>query len=208
MINLGKHTMESYAHILNTNKSILKLNPLIEKLGYRFLWIDASEFERNFSDILSIPKSNKRPLTIIIGREQHGISHELHNALVHTSTFGQMFMHMEYPGIILLKSIDDFNITGDLDDFLIEHTSFSVFYSFVSNLLLQLRLYKVGEIRCSQLFHMTSISRQISLRKTEISIGSRGDYILSDDDVKSLSKNFQANYKTNSLTELAIKNFP
>lgn len=43
MINLGKHIMESYAHILNTNKSILKLNPLVKKLGYRFLWIDASE---------------------------------------------------------------------------------------------------------------------------------------------------------------------
>jgi hypothetical protein len=137
-------------------------------LGILLFGVDASEFERDFSDILSIPKSDRRLLTIIIGSEQHGISHELHNALVHSSTFGPMFMHMEFPGIILLKKIEDFKIAGDTDDFLLEHSALSIFYFFVSNLLLQLRLYKNGEIRCSQIFHMTSVSRQVSSRKTEI----------------------------------------
>lgn len=207
MLSLGEHVIESYAHILNADKSILKLNPTIEKFGYHFLWIDASELEKNFSDILSVPKSNQRLLTIIIGREQHEISHELHNALVHSSTFGQKFMHMEYPGIILLKRVAEFKIADEISDFLIEHNEFKSFYSFVSDLLLQLRLYKIGEIRCSQLFHMTSVSRQISLRKTEISIGSYGDFSISDEDAEKLSSSLKINYESNSLTELAIKNF-
>src|SRR6187402_2255052 len=108
MLNLGEHTLESYAHILNVDRTILKLNPAIEKFGYKFIWIDASEFEKNFSEILYVPKSDDRPLTIMIGREYKGISHELHNALVHTQILGPMFLHMEYPGLILLKRMADF----------------------------------------------------------------------------------------------------
>jgi len=207
MVSLGEHVIESYAHIINTDRSILKLNSIIEKFGYQFLWIDASEFERNFSDILSIQKNDQRLLTIMIGREHHGISHELHNALIHTPVFGQMFMHMEFPGIILIKKMETFKITNDTDDPLIEHEALIGFSTFVSDLLLQLRLYKIGEIRCSQLFQMTSVSRQISLRKTGISIGSAGDFSISDKDVEALSSILTVTYKSNSLTELAIKNF-
>ncbi len=39
----------------------------------------------------------------MIGREFKRVSHELHNALMHTKTLGQMFLHMEYPEIILLR---------------------------------------------------------------------------------------------------------
>ena len=53
MINSREHIIESYAHILNADRSILKLNPALKKLGYCFLCVDASEFEN-------------RPLTIII----------------------------------------------------------------------------------------------------------------------------------------------
>lgn len=207
MVGLGEHIIESYAHIVNADRSILKLNPTIEKFGYSFIWVDATEFEKNFSDIVSIPKSDKRLLTIIIGRDQHGISHELHNALVHNATFGQMFMHMEFPGLLLLKKNATFKITGGTGDFIIEHKEFTSFYSFVSDLILQLRLYKIGEIRCSQFFHMTSVTRDISLRKTELSSGSRGDFTISDEEAEKLSGSLKIKYESNELTELAIKNF-
>ncbi|KIA99245.1 hypothetical protein OA93_06350 [Flavobacterium sp. KMS] len=207
MVSLGEHSIESYAHIINADKTVLKLNSSIEKFGYSFIWVDATEFENNFSDIVSIPKSEERLLTIIIGREQHGISHELHNALVHNATFGQMFMHMEYPGIILLKKIDKFEIKNSTDDFLVEQKEFLSFYTFVSDLLLQLRLYKIGEVRCSQFFHITSITREISLRKTELSSGSHGDFTISDEEAEKLSISLKNKYVSNSLTELATKNF-
>lgn len=207
MLNKGKYTFESYAHILNADKSILKLNPALEKFGYKFLWINASDFEKNFSEILNVPKSNDRPLTIIIGRDQHGISHELHNALVHTPPFGQMFMLMEYPGILLLRKLADFEVIDDGMDFIVEKKEFSNFYRFTNDLLLQLRLFKIGEIRCSQFFHITSESRQISWRKTEIAIGSSGGYTLTDEEVVHLSKRLVPTYEMNALTELAIKNF-
>jgi hypothetical protein len=48
MINEGQYTIESYTHFLNADRSIVKLNPIIEKFGYKFLWVDASDFESNF----------------------------------------------------------------------------------------------------------------------------------------------------------------
>jgi hypothetical protein len=158
MLSLGEHLLESYAHILNSDKTILKLNPAVEKFGYKFLWVDASEFESNFSEIFNVPKSNDRPLTIMIGREHKGISHELHNALVHTQTLGPMFLNMEYPGIILLRKMADFKLSEEAD-FMTENKEFSNFYPFVQDLLLQLRLFKIGEIRCSQLFRISSRTR-------------------------------------------------
>ena len=207
MINKGKYTFESYAHILNADTTILKLNPTIEKFGYKFIWGDASELEMNFSEIVNVPKGSNRLLTIMIGRMHHGISHELHNALVHTPPFGQMFMHMEYPGILLLRKLTDFNVIGDYNDFMIEQREFANFYSFANDLILQLRLFKIGEIRFSQFFHITSETRQIGLRKHEIAIGSAGDFTLNDEEAERLSKKIVAKYESNILTELAIKNF-
>ncbi len=206
MLSLGGHILESYAHILNADKTILKLNPAIERFGYKFVWIDASEFEKNFSEIFNVPKDDNRPLTIMIGREHKGISHELHNALVHSQTLNPMFLHMEYPGIILLRKLADFKITSP-DDFLTEDNEFRNFYPFVQDLILQMRLFKIGEIRVAQFFHITSITRQISLRIREIEIGSRGDYTLTDKEVEQLSNKLVAKYEPNTLTELAIKNF-
>jgi len=205
LLSLGEHILESYAHILNADRTILKLNPAIEKFGYNFIWVDATEFEVNFSEIFNVPKDN-RPHTIMIGREFKGISHELHNALVHTQTLGPMFLHMEYPGIILLRKLADFKILSP-NDFLTEEDEFRKFYPFVQDLLLQLRLFKIGEIRVSQLFHITSITRQISLRKREIEIGSHGDYTLTVEEAEQLSKKIVAKYESNPLTELAAKNF-
>lgn len=206
MLSLGEHILESYAHILNADRTILKLNPIIEKFGYKFIWVDASEFEKNFSEILNVPKDNNRPLTIMIGREHKGISHELHNALVHTQTLGPMFLHMEYPGIILLRKLSDFKISSP-DDFMTEDNEYRNFYPFVQDLILQMRLFKIGEIRVSQIFHITSVTRQVSLRKREIEIGSRGDYTLADEEAVRLSEKLVAKYESNALTELAIKNF-
>jgi hypothetical protein len=207
MLSLGEHILESYAHILNVDRTILKLNPAIEKFGYKFLWIDASEFEKNFSEIFNVPKSDDRPLTIMIGREWKGISHELHNALVHTQTLGPMFLNMEYPGIILLRKLVDFKISEDTIDFLTENKEFLDFYPFIQSLLLQLRLFKIGEIRVSQIFHIASVTREISLRKREIEIGSHGDYTLTDEEARQLSEKLVAKYQSNAVTELAAKNF-
>jgi hypothetical protein len=207
MIDKGEHIIESYAHVLNADRSVLKLNPALEKHGYRFRWIDATEFETEFSEILNVPKNADRSHNNRIGREFKGISEDLRSALVHSASFGQMFMHMEYPGLMLLQKIETYQITGDFDDFIPERTSFRKFHVEVIDLLLQLRLYKIGEIRFSQLFQITSVSRQITSRKHEIAIGSFGDFKLTDEEATELSGILRAKYEYNSLTELAIKNF-
>lgn len=207
MIDKGEHIIESYAHVLNVDRSVLKLNPALEKLGYRFRWIDANEFETDFSEIVNVPKNDSRPHNNMIGREFKGISEDLRRGLVHSAPFGQMFMHMEYPGLMLLQKMETYRLTGDFNDFISEQTSFRKFHTEVTDLLLQLRLYKIGEIRFSQLFQITSVSRQITSRKHEIAIGSFGDFKLTDDEAEELSSLLSAKYECNSLTELAIKNF-
>jgi len=104
MINRGKYTFESYAIVLNADRTVLNLNPALEKLGYKFQWVNETELETDFSEIFNIPKSDDRALTIMIGREFKGISHELHNALIHTPPFGEI-IHMEFPGILLLRKL-------------------------------------------------------------------------------------------------------
>lgn len=207
MIDQGPHIIESYAHVLNADKSVLKLNPAIASFGYQFRWVDATEFETDFSEIVNVPKDDSRPHNIRIGREFKGISEDLRSALVHAASFGQMFMHMEYPGLMLLQRMETYKITGDFDDFIAEHTSFRKFHTEVSDLLLQLRLYKIGEIRFAQLFQITSVSRQITSRKHEIAIGSFGDFKLTDDEAAELCTVLSAKYEYNSLTDLAVKNF-
>lgn len=207
MVNNGEHIIESYAHVLNTDRSVLKLNPAIELFGYRFKWVDTTKFETDFSEILNIPKNNDRPRNNMIGREFQGISEDLRNALVHAAPFGQMFMHMEYPGLMLLQKIEPYRISGEFEDFLIERKSFMQFHTEVTDLLLQLRLYKIGEIRFSQLFQITSVSRQIASRKHEIAIGSFGDFKLTDEEATELCGRLSAKYECNKLTELTIKNF-
>lgn len=207
MLSLGEHTLESYAHLINVDRTILKLNPTIQKFGYEFVWIDASEFEKNFSEILNVPKNDNRKLTIFIGRESKGISHELHNAIVHTQILNPMFLNMEYPGIILLKKNSSFKIPGKTMDYFTENEKLYEFYNFAKNLILQLRLYKIGEIRFIQFFNISNITREISLRKREVEIGSKGDYTLTDNEAKELSKRLVPKYEFNGLTELAIRNF-
>jgi len=207
MIDKGEHIIESYAHVLNADKSVLNLNPALETFGYRFRWIDATEFDMDFSEILNVPKNIDRPRNNMIGREFKGISEDLRRALVHSPSFGQMFMHMEYPGLMLLQKIETYKITGDFNDFIAEHTSFRKFHTEANDLLLQLRLYKIGEIRYSQLFQITLVSRQITSRKHEIAIGSFGDFKLTDEEVAELSGLLIAKYECNGLTELAVKNF-
>lgn len=206
MINSGKYTFETYAIVLNADKTVLKLNAALEKLGHKFQWVDETELEANFSEIFNVPKSNDRPLTIMIGRGFRGISHELHNALIHTPPFGEI-MHMEFPGILLLRKLTDFNVTGDITDIISEQATLMTFFDFANDLLLQMRLFKKGEIRYWQFFSITSETRQVGLRKTGISIGSKGDYTLTDEEAENLSKMLTAKFEANNLTELAIKNF-
>ncbi len=207
MVSLGSHIIESYAHLLNVDKSILKLNGKLNEFGYEFLCVDATEIEKNYSDLLSIPKSNERLLTIHIGRNDHTISHELHNSMVHNPAFGDRFMHLEFPEIILLRKKSGFVYDGGVNDIVEENKEFASFDSFLKSLLLQLRLYKRGEIRCSQYFQMTTETREVSMRMHSISPTSRGDYVLSDTEAEELSQTLAYNFEINELTELAIKNF-
>jgi hypothetical protein len=98
--------IESYTHVLNADRSVLKLNPALSKLGYKFRWIDATEFETDFSEIVNVSKDDSRSRNNMIGREFKGISENLRVVLAHSAPFGEAFMHMEYPGVLLLQKLE------------------------------------------------------------------------------------------------------
>lgn len=73
MIDRGSHVIESYVHLLNADRSLLNLNPVIFRFGYQFRWIDATEFQDDFSAIVNVPKDDSRPRNNMIGREFKGM---------------------------------------------------------------------------------------------------------------------------------------
>jgi len=47
--------VETYAFFTNVDKSILKVNPIIEPLGYKFIAVSLNDLERDFSALFSLP---------------------------------------------------------------------------------------------------------------------------------------------------------
>lgn len=57
------YQVETYAWILNVDKSVLKLNPILEKYGYHFMVVSLEELEVKFSELFGYPiryKSNSK----------------------------------------------------------------------------------------------------------------------------------------------------
>jgi integrase len=107
--------------VLMKETGITNINLRSHKLRYFF----ANEIAFN-------NRSQNRPPTVMTRPQHHGILHDLLNALVHTPPFGQMFMHMEYPGILLIRKVTAFEVHRDLNDFTVKQTEFSPFIHLLS----------------------------------------------------------------------------
>lgn len=59
MAGTYSYRVESYAQIMNLDRSVLKLNPVLEPIGYKFVRISLQELEKNFSDLFGFPTNFK-----------------------------------------------------------------------------------------------------------------------------------------------------
>lgn len=197
---------DSYALIQNVDDSIIKLNPLIDNYGYRFIVIDIEEFEKDFSEIVNLPRRNEYTRDVIVGEGQHKISYEFQSALIDNPYFGYSFIQLEKPEIILLHRFSYFSNNSQQETFLHSLARIRAFGDFIHNLILQLRLYKTGDICCTLQFQM-GIFGNISYRNSKAFIGTNKVFSITDIDIAHIKDSLSFKYRSTKLTDLAVNNF-
>jgi hypothetical protein len=202
------YLVDTYALYVNVDNSIVKLNPIIEKFGFKFEVINLSDFEKNFSNLVSLPKEFQSDRTISIDDGKYTISEEFYDLIINHHSFGHsMFIKKE---ITLLKRIDNFeqeviNNTITID---VSMKVYSELKDFNHSLIQQLRLYKNGDVACPIEFQIIANSRKVSFKawKPTKSHGNI-ELNLTNEDVSNLYKSFTDKFTTTPLTELAISNY-
>ena len=204
----GLLTIEIYALYNNVGVSILKLNPIIEKFGYKFISVNLADFEKNFSNLVSLPKDFQSRGTVLIEDGKYAISGELYDLISKHQSFGHMtFMKNE---VVFLKRIENYEqeIVNNNVDFSLAMNVYSEMYNFNRSLIQYLRLYKTGDIASSLEFQINADTRHITLTVGgPTKVVGHIEFILTDADVNILRESLLLNFSSTPLTELAISNF-
>lgn len=208
--NTRSYTLESYAIFHNVDKSIIGLNEIIEKNGYKFICISLAEFEKNFSNLFNIPKDFKSETYVKLGETDLIVTMEFWESLRDNPVFAHTTL-FDYE-VILLQRIKEFEqkvINNEVD---LSNTSeiFGEQQRFVANLLQQLKLFKNGDIECAIQFQIDKYTRHRGMKSTNQNIKSyniNSAFSLTEHEIKAFSAFYRENFVANSLTALAIENF-
>jgi len=202
----GKYIVETYAFYNNTDESILLLNPVLSKYGYKFISIGLQNLEQNFAKLF-ISSSN---YTVTSDSTFDGIplSSEFIDTLIKFHPFGT--------DILLSKNVTFLKRITTHEEVIVDNTinpSTSIdvmgqIQKFSESLTHQLHLFKGGDIYHSMLFQITQDTRNV-VTKT---MGwprqfSQKIYQIVPGDVIAFSSFFNEQFKPNLLTELAFDNF-
>jgi hypothetical protein len=208
MEEIEYNLIESYVLFINVDDSILQLNPVIEKHGYQFIFVNLEELENRFSDLFHLPKKFTSETRITSSTGRYSISLEFYNLIQSNHHFG--IRVFERNGAFFLKRIMNFeqkiiNNTISLD----EATKVgSELNEFSESLIQQLRLYKKGDIASAIEFQIDANTRHVgykayNFRKTFGQI----KYELTTEDILKIDSSFVKSFRITDLTELAISNF-
>jgi hypothetical protein len=156
-------TIETYTCFRNVDRSILKLNPILEPLGYSFHTYSIPQLESQFSELFHLPKNFTSKTKVRLEGSEEIVSHEFLKLLMN-QWGNSIIMDGE---IIMLKRITDFELeiinrrvsVSTINDVFTEVKSFS------ENLVKQLRLYKSGSIESDTTFQISKIERNVSSRQ-------------------------------------------
>ncbi len=203
-----RFTVESYALFKNVDKSILGLNPLLEKYGYKFISFNLQELEKYFIEIFKIPKNYKSNIFTSINGSDILISDDFFQVILHSNLINNPFIY-GYE-VYFLKRINDFDkiVINDTVDLSLSVKIAGELIKFVDNLILQLRLFKSGDIESPFEFQIQKENRKITQ-----SFGSNANkqfrliFSLTENEINAFSKNFKENIQVTNLTELAVNNF-
>jgi hypothetical protein len=212
---------ETYGILSNVDFTIMKLNPLIKKDGYKFVSISLHDLELKFSEVFNISRHFKPKQGIIksiqktVDGELNTISEQFDEALKQYFALRQYSNEaLQLPPdheVYLLKRIDS-TFTEQGDNYIFTGGSSSAeikLTSYVKNLIRKLRLHKKGQINFEGYFSIFKKDRRvISKHKTPNQpIHSELNYSISDDDIEELTKLLDKDIDIPELLKLAIESF-
>ncbi len=208
IITKTSYLVETYALYTNVDNSILKLNPIIEKFGYKFVAINLPDFEKRFSHLVSLPKDFQSERTLVFDEGKYSVSQEFYDLILNHQSFGHRIL-MKHE-IILLNRIKDFEqeVINNTVSMGLSMTVENELQNFSSSLIQQLRLHKNGDVASPMEFQITKTDRRVSLKSWRPT-KSHGhvELKLTDEDVSILSKTLTNKFVTSPLVELAISNY-
>lgn len=208
IISKTSYQVETYGLYVNVDNSILKLNPIIENFGYKFVSVNLADFEKDFSNLVSLPKDFQSERTLSIDDGKYTVSAEFWDLILNHQSFGHSTLMKKE--IILLKRIENFEqeVINNTITIGLSMTVSNELQNISRSLIQQLRLYKNGDIACPIEFQIISDSRKVCF-KTWRPTKSHGhlELKITDEDVSALSKSIADKFVTTPLTELAISNY-
>ncbi len=205
--NTIKRKVISFSYISNLNKSILLINPIIEKEGYKFRIFSFKEFEEKFSDLVNLSKKFNKTYSEKITDKNETISNELIHLILQNPYFGNKpLINGE---IIFLQKIDcDIELIKN-NTVTPNFKGFEKLRLFTEDIVLKLRLFKGGDIKPIMQFQIGKEDNNITSRLYQniefVSI--KQEFILNKNEINNFEDFYNQNFSENKLTKFAISNF-
>lgn len=203
MNNKRLSEVESYILFKNVDDSILKLNPILKNKGYKFISLDLSELEANFSSLYDLPSNFEKKMMVqnkktkVVNSVEFLDTHQSH-------PLGGITYDVGGKTIFLKKTknskLDTINLNiEELQKIGIQNQNIQ------EPLLRILRLFKNGDITSPSEFIIDKTTRHIfSKQSTGFQYPITSNiYSIIDEDVKKIEILMNKNLKKNVLTEFA-----
>ena len=192
---------------MNADNTLLKMNSVIEKFGYKFIFVKLDELEEKFSDLFNLPSNFIPTATVDVGGLI--ISREFCNVLQSDQNFGFHIFHNK--GVLFLKFLAGteqkiINNQADVSDTIGLSMQFQ---RFTESCIWQLRLLKDGDGYSPFHFYISSDSRKVAHRFSGkiIHTYENKKLTITDSDIEKLRISFKENFEANKLTDFALTNF-
>lgn len=198
--------VDTYGLFINVDSSILKLNSVIERYGYKFESFTIAELEKYFLGVFSSGLvSSASPMVKL--QDGSIVSDEFYQTVLRDTSYGMRLLMNDQ--IFMLKKSDSLILNGidQIEDINIQMKIIDGLREFIENLIQQLRLYKRGAIECPTQFQIDSETRHVGARLWSHKILGYSTYVLNDVDIENLQIIVKERFKANELTSLAISNF-
>jgi hypothetical protein len=200
--------IEAYSVFRHADRSILKLNPVLERWVYRFISVDIKSLETDFSDLLDFPRKLQSEVTLHLEELKISISKEFYDSVTNNVLFGH---EMVFGDCIMLKC-DDTKSVEVVDKYMDTAPAFAFqneMQLFSANILQHLRFFNDGDIDCVASFVIDKDSRKVLAKHTNRPAKTRGlsKFQVADSDIEPFRSFFMEEFISNHLCELAIQNF-
>ena len=209
MEKIEKIYFETFGLLINIGDSILKLNPIISRKGFKFIKLTLKEFEKDFIELLGLPRNYASNIMFKLGNPEQLVTKEFYNAMSYRNYFNNIFTS-ELGFIYLLKSTKKgfFIKKGKYLNPTENSTGLSKMDRFTKDLVSQLRLLNPMYIDYQCIFNKSIKSNQIigTLNRNVLKKFEESLYEIKDEDLKIISKLIR-NPSLHKSCEIALESY-